>query len=685
MDTLEIICITDENYAMPTGITLLSLKENKNEGTKVNVHILCNNVGIQRKRQFLEMCSEDFAIELIDVAHINLPGNIELLTEHVSISALYKFYIPSLFPQLDRALYLDGDLIIRTDISQIYNEDISGKYAAVVKDMAPMVLYNPPINAKLKVKHSAYFNSGVMLLNLQKMREDGIEDKLIDYRIHGINFFMDQDTFNVVLEEQVVYLPVWDNYLVTLDEKFSAHELSEYYKDIFPSIVKERWEKARILHMASKLKPWKYQLPIATDIFMEYYRRSPYQSEKIVFVESDSIKEENSLSKRMKDEVIKEPNLLEILSYIFSSEQGCSGGKTRDKKITISLTTFPARIKTLDRVILTLLKQTMKPDRIVLWLAEEDFPHKEAELPWTLLALRRHGLEIHWCDNLYPHKKYYYSMLKYPDDIVITVDDDVAYSKYLVEVLYGSYLKHPHAISALRTHLMKFDSNGELLPYSQWYYQCLNYVDVPLRSLFATGVGGILYPPNLLNEEWKNKEKIKETSLYADDIWLKTMQVMNNIPVVLASRYQRLVFVGNTQDNSLFTQNVHSHKNDDVLKKLFFIYNEWNGVTDTLIDRIKEDIKTPGKLIKPEKNTIPKKNLKNEIKKYIPMPINSFMREMGILKREHKEIRFILCRNHEKSYNDAMSILQQLERMNELLLAQQQQIKELNERLNEKV
>ena len=699
---------------MPTGVTLTSLKINKKQDTKIQAYILCNEVSVLRQKQFLSLNSDDFKIELIDVSNIKLPENIEHLTEHVSLTAIYKFYIPSLFEKIDRMLYLDGDLIIQNDISEIYNIDMGENYAAVVNDMAPMILYKPSIDKKLGVEIPSYFNSGVMLFNLKKMRKDDIGTKLIDYRVHGINFFMDQDAFNVVLKDGLIYLPIWDNYLVTLDGKFSAQELSAYYGVTFPIEIKERWQKAIILHMASKAKPWIYKMPLATELFMKYYLQSPYSEELIKFLDLNSTVK-NEETDKMSTEKIKVPSSRNVFNYNLSHKKGCYRGEERKTKIVVSLTSFPARIKSVDKVIYTLLNQSMKPDHVILWLAEDEFPGKESDLPRSLLALRKHGLEICWCENLAPHKKYYYSMLKYQNDIVITVDDDIAYSKYLVETLFNSYKRHPDAISALRVHLMKFNEDGKLLPYTQWYYCCKNYVDIPLRSLFATGAGGILYPPHLINEEWKNIEELRKSCLYADDIWLKTMEIMNDIPVVLASKYQELIFIGDTQQTSLYSKNVYENKNDVVLKNLFDKYDKANGIDDTLLGRIKKDIKTPQKIAKISK---PKKNsfdLKNKIKKILPMPVNSLMREFRILKRDHKELRCAIRACNEKSMkenkeirfairsnkeisqkenkeirflirgnqSDTLKILNKLNSVTEQLALQQQYIQKLESLINE--
>mgnify|MGYP000808865909 FL=1 len=100
--------------------------------------------------------------------------------------------------------------------------------------------------------------------------------------------------------------------------------------------------------------------------------------------------------------------------------------KKREQKIIVSLTSFPKRIDTLWITVETLLRQSMKPDEIILWLAEEQFNGIDS-LPKALLEQQKRGLTIRFCDDLRSHKKYYYTMQEYPRDIVILVDDDMFY------------------------------------------------------------------------------------------------------------------------------------------------------------------------------------------------------------------------------------------------------------------
>ena len=220
-------------------------------------------------------------------------------------------------------------------------------------------------------------------------------------------------------------------------------------------------------------------------------------------------------------------------------------------------------------VLNTIWNQTCMPDQVLLYLASEEFPHKKSELPEELLALEKnHPFEIRWCDDLKPHKKYFYAMQEYPEDVLITIDDDILYPETMIENLIASYQKFPRAVSAARVHLMVIDEENHILPYKYWIKEVDNYVGRPSMQLFATGCSGILYPPHIFKNDIFDKETIKETCLYADDLWLKVIQVLSEIPVVAVQKYEELKYYPGSQKVALYKRNINEGENDLQLDKL---------------------------------------------------------------------------------------------------------------------
>ena len=207
-------------------------------------------------------------------------------------------------------------------------------------------------------------------------------------------------------------------------------------------------------------------------------------------------------------------------------------GVTREPRqvpITVSLTSFPARIKEIHRTVNTLLTQTVKPDRVILWLGEEKFPNKEADLPKKLLRMRDFGLTIRWTRDIRSYTKLLPALKAYPNDIVITADDDIFYNPDMVERLYRSYLSDPTCIHAQTVLRVTVDADGRISPYNSW-----KYGTVPGDKSFLNhleGVGGVLYPPHSLSDEVFNEEAYLKLTPTVDDIWFWSMAILNNVKV----------------------------------------------------------------------------------------------------------------------------------------------------------
>ena len=236
----------------------------------------------------------------------------------------------------------------------------------------------------------------------------------------------------------------------------------------------------------------------------------------------------------------------------------------RKRRLIVSFTSYPARIGTVARMLDTLYAQTKKPDAIVLWLSKEQFPQREGELPSELNSLVTQGrLDIRWCEgDLKSHKKYFYALQEFCDDVVAVFDDDLRYDPMTLECLWHSYLQFPTMVSAARAHLIVFSPTGEVLPYACWFKEVETMAHTPSLHLFATSGAGSVYPPHVMPQETFDEDAITRLCLHADDIWLKAMQVRAQVPVVVAKHRCPLSLVPGTQQEGLFQKNVDQCGND---------------------------------------------------------------------------------------------------------------------------
>jgi hypothetical protein len=155
--------------------------------------------------------------------------------------------------------------------------------------------------------------------------------------------------------------------------------------------------------------------------------------------------------------------------------------KRSQNKVFACFTSYYNRFDFLPEVIGSIKNQTFLPQKIILFLSKKD---KEQYF------LNISGIDIFIIDkDLRPHNKYFYGMMKFRDYAIITFDDDIIYSKDMIESLHNNYIEHPNLISGRRAHLIKYKYNNDLESYNNWYYE--------VRNILNPDINLILTPYNL--------------------------------------------------------------------------------------------------------------------------------------------------------------------------------------------
>lgn len=270
---VSIAYITDRTFFYNTAVSIVSLKENKNAESRYDVYLVVVDVEKKLWEKLYDLNDDNFRIQVIPKE--NLHQEFQKEDFPVTSTALIKFELPTVLGNLDKVLYLDGDMLIQEDLTDLFATKLGENYVGAVADILAMEQI-PSALAKLHCEYPLYFNSGMMLMNLSAMRDDNIPAQLLKYKKEGINYFMDQDALNVVLGEKAVFLPIRYNYMVTIEEAHLGNEVLEKYYIDFNGTTLERERTAAILHLTGAQKPWKYKMPYLTDLFMSYYEKSPY-------------------------------------------------------------------------------------------------------------------------------------------------------------------------------------------------------------------------------------------------------------------------------------------------------------------------------------------------------------------------------------------------------------------------
>ena len=243
------------------------------------------------------------------------------------------------------------------------------------------------------------------------------------------------------------------------------------------------------------------------------------------------------------------------------------------KKIIVSMTSYPERIAYVEKVLDSIINQTIKPDKIILYLSLAQFSNQKILPDYS--KYEQYGFEISWHDeDIGPHKKYYYVMQEHPDSIIITVDDDILYNNTMVEELLNYHNQYPKAVIARRAHLITCTTDEKIAPYSKWKIEYDGYIGTPRMDLLATGCAGVLYPPYIFDKEIFNKKVFLEYCKFADDMWLKVMEIYSNIPTVLAISSFEDNLIPGISDSGLHVTNNAQGGNDIQLNNIIKYYDD---------------------------------------------------------------------------------------------------------------
>lgn len=239
-------------------------------------------------------------------------------------------------------------------------------------------------------------------------------------------------------------------------------------------------------------------------------------------------------------------------------------------RIIVSFTTIPSRVQTLNCVLDSILAQTKLPDSIYLYVSRSQFNKEQSQL---LIDITEPyiscGLHLVWVDgDIGPHKKYYYAMQQFPDDVIITIDDDVIYPPEMISRLWNLYMNHPTSVISNRTYLMSKADDNTLGLYKHWLLLNTDYYTEERMDLFATGCAGVLYPPHLFSDILFEKKSFMKLCPFADDVWLKANEVYCGIPVVISPE-QGLRFIGY---DGLYVQHNKAGGNDEQIRRVFSFF-----------------------------------------------------------------------------------------------------------------
>ena len=260
---IPIFFSSDNNYLPFLAVSIRSLIENASPDYHYRIHILNNGLDARRLSHILAMECENVEIRPVDVSHAIEPIAERLnLRDYYTVSIYFRLFIASMFPQYHKAIYLDADIAVNGDVSGLYNIPLGQRMLGAVSDdiVASHRDFRRYAEEGLGIPYRRYFNSGVLVMNLDQFRMQQIERKFV-YLLSTYHFDTvcpDQDYLNVLCRDRVLYL----------DKGWNKMSIDDRYEGV-PNLV----------HYNMFYKPWLYKNTIYREYFWKYAAMTPFYDE----------------------------------------------------------------------------------------------------------------------------------------------------------------------------------------------------------------------------------------------------------------------------------------------------------------------------------------------------------------------------------------------------------------------
>ncbi len=266
---IPIFFSVNDAYSPFLATAINSIRDNASTEYAYHLHILTDDISADNRTRLSRLSAPDFEIEFSSLTGLmqSLP-NLQTLEQHCfgafsSLTIYFRLFIPVLFPQYDKAIYLDADLVVPGDISRLWEEALGNKLLGAVADysiqkIGPFMRY---IDQYVGVDHQNYVNSGVLLLNCKRLREVDLAGRFLEWAgRYGLETVApDQDYLNTLCWQGILYLdPNWN---------------------AMPSECLRCMDDPQIIHFNLSSKPWLNESVPYDEVFWKYAATSGYEKE----------------------------------------------------------------------------------------------------------------------------------------------------------------------------------------------------------------------------------------------------------------------------------------------------------------------------------------------------------------------------------------------------------------------
>jgi lipopolysaccharide biosynthesis glycosyltransferase len=243
----------DDNYIPFLSTTIASIVHHSSNDYKYRLIILHDGLSIESKKTIKKY--QDNEKIFISFFNVNIKVNslsVKLdVRDYYTITTYYRLFIPNLFPTLSKGLYLDSDIVLNDDVAKLYFTDMGDNLVGAIPDASVQLFgeFSNYVEKVLKVDHTKYFNAGILLMNLKKLREYNLERRFINL-IKKVTFKVaqDQDVLNYLCKDKVTYI----------DKRWNVMPLGE------------RIEDPCLIHYNLMFKPWNLKNIMYEEYFFKY-------------------------------------------------------------------------------------------------------------------------------------------------------------------------------------------------------------------------------------------------------------------------------------------------------------------------------------------------------------------------------------------------------------------------------
>ena len=287
LDDVVIVFACSENFVPYLSVAVQSIADNAGKNRRYDIIVLTRDLSpasmITLTRQTKDHEDGNVAIGFLDVdaalGDIKLPHH-----GHFRPETYFRLLAPQLLPNVDKAIYLDSDLIVDADIAELYDYDVTGYKLGATRDADTIgqidgydVAVGPYLRDELGMKDPHdYFQAGVLLMNLAELRRTVTPEEFLRISTERMWRWLDQDVLNKVVNGEYVRIPMKWNYLMDWQHLRRTHIVSNAPADVRREYEEARAD-ARIVHFAGPdNRPWLYPDADGADLFWHYAQRSPY-------------------------------------------------------------------------------------------------------------------------------------------------------------------------------------------------------------------------------------------------------------------------------------------------------------------------------------------------------------------------------------------------------------------------